>query len=157
MILIGCYIKPLVNWARHYLQKSIERLLHTLKTVLDWQTSCNYVFAKAAHFQRKAVEWQLSRFYYHPAALNPTVFDPQKVLSLLQEWQGPSDNPYMHADAKHIIFQALTAKVHAEAALMDWIVMVKVGPPTFHVKFNYPQNYIPVLGCSFKSGLAHWC
>ena len=134
MILIGCYIKPLVNWARHYPQKSIERLLHALKTVLDWQTSCNYVFAKAAHFQRKAVEWQLSRFYYHPAALNPTVFDPQKVLSLLQEWQAPSDKAYTYSDAQAIIHRSLNAKVHAEAALMDLIATKKVGLTISHVQ-----------------------
>jgi len=114
----------------------VDRLLHAMRTVLDWQTSCKFIFKKAIHFQ--TVQWKLSQFYYGGATLNPTAFDAEKVLSLLREWQRPADNLDI-ASARGVIFRTLNAKVHAEAALMDWIVTVKVGLPAFHAKFSYSQ------------------
>ena len=135
----------------------MDRLLHAVKTVLGWRTSCKYIFRKVTHFQSTTIQWKLSQFYYSGATLNPTAFDVEKVLSLLRGWQGPAANPDI-GHAKDLIFRTLTAKVHAEAALMDWIVTVKVGLPTFHAKFSYSQNHILTLGCSCEkpSKLAYW-
>ncbi|KAE9384584.1 hypothetical protein BT96DRAFT_950459 [Gymnopus androsaceus JB14] len=62
-------------------ETSVDHLLHAMRTVLDWQTSCKYIAKKATHFQ--TVQWKLSQFYYSGAPFNPTAFDANKVLSLL--------------------------------------------------------------------------
>jgi len=136
-------------------EKSADCLLHAMKTVLDWRASCKDIFHLVTHFQSSTVQLKLSQFYYSGATLKSTAsaFDvTDKVLSFLREWQGTADNLNIAdaRDAKNVIYRTLNAKVHAEAALMDWIVTVKVGLPTFHAKFSYSQNHIPTLGCSSK-------
>ncbi|KAE9388853.1 hypothetical protein BT96DRAFT_947295 [Gymnopus androsaceus JB14] len=106
-------------------QKAVAHLLQGLKTVLAWQTSSRHIHQKATYFGQlvdgKLVKFRLSRFCYHKDVLQSTAFDVDAVLPLLREWQAPSDNPYTRQQAESIIHRTLNAKVHAEAALMDWI------------------------------------
>ncbi|KAE9385165.1 hypothetical protein BT96DRAFT_950034 [Gymnopus androsaceus JB14] len=116
------------------LQQAVVRLLQGLKTVLAWQTSSRHIHQKATYFGQlvdgKLVKFRLSRFCYHKDVLQSTAFDVDAVLPLLREWQAPSDNPYTCQQAESIIHQTLSAKVHAEAALMDWITTLKEGDNT---------------------------
>ena len=141
-----CYIYPPVFNLAQNPQQAVVRLLQGLKTVLAWQTSSRHIHKKATYFgQRvdgKQVKFCLSRFCYHKDVLQSTAFDVDAVLPLLREWQAPLDNPYTRQQAESIIHRTLNAKVHAEAALMDWITTKEVGLPIFHVKFNYHQTHI---------------
>ncbi|KAE9384597.1 hypothetical protein BT96DRAFT_1007911 [Gymnopus androsaceus JB14] len=115
-------------------QQAVVRLLQGLKTVLAWQTSSRHIHQKATYFGQlvdgKLVKFRLSRFCYHKDVLQSTAFDVDAVLPLLREWQAPSDNPYTRQQAESIIHRTLNAKVHAEAALMDWITTLKEGDNT---------------------------
>ncbi|KAE9384557.1 hypothetical protein BT96DRAFT_1007955 [Gymnopus androsaceus JB14] len=129
-------------------ETSVDRLLHAMRTVLAWRTSCKYIFEKATYFQSQTVQWKLSQFCYGGAPFNPTAFDADNVLSLLREWQEPA-NDLDIAFARDVIYRTLNAKVHAEAALMDWIVTVKDVPPSRHSR-SWP------IGVSKKSCRLCW-
>ncbi|KAE9394507.1 hypothetical protein BT96DRAFT_998415 [Gymnopus androsaceus JB14] len=129
-------------------ETSVDRLLHAMRTVLAWQTSCKYIFEKATYSQSQTVQWKLSQFCYGGAPFDPTAFDADNVLSLLREWQEPA-NDLDIASARDVIFRTLNVKVHAEAALMDWIVTVKDVPPSQHSR-SWP------IGVSKKSCQLCW-
>ncbi|KAE9392557.1 hypothetical protein BT96DRAFT_944524 [Gymnopus androsaceus JB14] len=100
----------------------------------------------AVHFQRKDVKLRLSRFNYHDAVLEPTPFNVDQVLPLLQKFQGPSAlEPYLE-DACSLIYSTLEAKIHAEAVLMHWIAGVKDKKSTK----DWP------IGVSKKSCQLYW-
>lgn len=107
-------------------QRSVGHLLHAMKSVLAWQTSCRHIFKKARQFRSKPFQWRLSQLPCHDPTLQPCVFDVQKVLPLLRAWEGPTENVYGINEAKRIIRQACDVRVHGEAVLMHWIASVKV-------------------------------
>lgn len=73
-------------------QKSAEFLVQAMNTVLAWQTSCRQIFTKAALFQSRGNKWRLSQFWYRmQTTFNPSIFNIDVVLPLLQAWQGPSE------------------------------------------------------------------
>lgn len=126
-----------------------------MKSVLAWQTSCWYVFKKARQCRSKSFHWCLPQLHCHDCPLQPGVFDVERVLSLLQTWQGPTDNPCGVDQAKWTIRQACDAKVHAEAWLMQWIATVKVWLLSIYFYCCCIQLFS--LGCSLYPGVAYWC
>jgi len=82
--------------------------------VLAWETAALYIYNNASIFQRPGVSIHQFLYTQPPPATKLTVDEVKRVLKschggLLDDWQD---------EARNVALKALTAKVHAEAALM---------------------------------------
>jgi len=95
-----------------------EHLMRAFNTVLAWDSSAKCIYNWARILKEKNI---LLFHYRNPQVLKPEGLDADKVLSMIKQWEGPRESHEV-SDAKHIISRVGTAKVHAEAALMDLVI-----------------------------------
>lgn len=106
--------------------ESISRTLQSLRTVLAWHTSCRHIFKKTSYFQFDNTT-KISKLCYTDEALPPIPLTIEEASTFLNDFRGPSDKPLAEEIARRILHQTWDAKVHAEAALMQWISSEYVG------------------------------
>lgn len=80
----------------------------------------------------------------------------EKVSSFLNEFRGLSDTPLAEEMARRIVHQAWDAKVHAEAALMQWISSEYVGCSSLLLISTLIQIFLRLLIPIVPGPLVFW-